>query len=151
MARNSFPRIPRRLLTSCLDFSFCYIFEPKIAFFDKLVFWKTFLIWTSVRSLLWILAIFGGVKGPLIFNFSKPNLLTFDQIAVENVGGNFGITRFSASGGTLFFPTWVIELNTKIETKRPLRSGRLVSFLVFNSAFGRHDHWFKPGRINYCK
>ena len=38
-------------------------------------------------------------------------------------------------------------MNTKNETNRPLRSGRLVSFFVFNSAFGRHMHWLKPNII----
>ena len=39
------------------------------------------------------------------------------------------------------------SLNTKNEANRPLRNGRLVSFLLFNSAFGRHRHWLRPKRI----
>ena len=43
-----------------------------------------------------------------------------------------------------FWSTLVILLNTKNETNRPMRNGCLVSFLVFNSAFGKHGHWLKP-------
>ena len=50
-------------------------------------------------------------------------------------------TRFLPSDGTLIFKQ--IELNTKNSTKRQ-QSCRLVEFLVFNSAFGRHRHWWIP-------
>ena len=46
-------------------------------------------------------------------------------------------TWFASSDGTLII--WQIELNTKNSTKRQ-QSCRLVEFLVFNSAFGRHRH-----------
>ena len=46
-------------------------------------------------------------------------------------------TRFTALDGTLIIRQ--IELKTKNSTKRQ-QSCRLVEFLVFNSAFGRHSN-----------
>ena len=43
----------------------------------------------------------------------------------------FSITNIFIVRCNTFEPTWVIDLNTKNEIKRPLRSGHLVSFLVF--------------------
>ena len=48
------------------------------------------------------------------------------------------IIQFTPPDGTLI--NWWIELNTKNSTKRQ-QSCRLVEFLVFTSAFGRHRHW----------
>ena len=46
-----------------------------------------------------------------------------------------------------FFRTWVIELNTKNETNRPVKSGFLVSFSLFNAAFDTKRYWLRPNRI----
>ena len=54
-------------------------------------------------------------------------------------------TRFSASDGGLIF--YWIELKTKNSTKRQ-QSCRLVEFLVFNSAFGRHSNWLIPSKLS---
>ena len=53
-----------------------------------------------------------------------------------------GMNRFTLR----FFMTWVIELNTKNDAISPLKSVRLVSFLVLNSALGRHRNWLRPRR-----
>ena len=50
-------------------------------------------------------------------------------------------TRFLTQAEPLIFKQ--IELNTKNSSKRQ-QSCRLVEFLVFNSAFGRHRHWWIP-------
>ena len=53
------------------------------------------------------------------------------------------ILRNNPRSTPLFLMIWVIALNINNGTKWPLSNGILVSFLVFDSAFGRHRQWLK--------
>ena len=77
---------------------------------------------------------------------SKGNILDWRSRSVVGLFGIWGTTawsgppsptRYTSSEGTLI--NWWTELNTKNSTKRQ-QSCRLVEFLVFNSAFGRHSN-----------
>ena len=72
----------------------------------------------------------------------RPWLLSCDFRYIDNWStaawsGPPSPTRYTSSEGRLI--NWPIELNTKNSTKRQ-QSCRLVEFLVFNSAFGRHSN-----------